>query len=649
MRPLTLADIFDTKALNNAQVSPDGKQVAFVVADAYKEGTAQIWMASVASSDGSDCRAFTGGKHDRHPRWSPDGDWLAFLSDRQNDDGRNELFVISRHGGEARRVFEAKSSVGGDGRGELFAWSPDGKTIACLMEDPETEEEKKLKDEKIDPLLFERDHKFMRVWVADVTSGELRCVTTEPAQVWEFSWSADGSQFGLIVSDEPYEWSWYHCKLATVPAAGGSINIIYDPSPRQAALPRWSPDGTQLAFLQSIWSDRGSVGGDLNLIPAGASGGVARSLTTEHPASVTWMAWMPDGGSLITLATAKDGVTVEEWEAGSGASRKLWAGPASIADPFWNTFSHDRAFRSLAFARESADSPRQIWLARRDHDSLTWTQLTHFHADKAEATPVQSRSITWTGADGWEMQGFLLLPDGYEAGKSYPLFTWVHGGPTSLFTHRYWSAMPQAHFAARGIAVFLPNPRGSTGRGLKFAEANVGDMGGQDFHDIMAGIESLIQQGLADPDKLAIGGWSYGGFMTAWAVTQTDRFKAAVMGAGIVNWLSFHGTSKLCEWDRIHYNTDPYEPRSKFEQFSAINLVGRVRTPTLIVHGEKDRDVPVSQGYEFFRALKQHGVPTELRVYPRQAHGFSEKAHQRDWVEYAAKWLERWLGLEVGG
>ncbi len=638
MRPLTLADIFDTKVLNNAQVSPDGKQVAFVVADAYKEGTAQIWMVN---SDGSDCRTFTSGKHDRNPRWSPDGEWLAFLSDRKSDDGRNELFIISRHGGEARRVFEAKSSVGGDGRGELIAWSPDGQHIAFLMEDPETGEEKKLKDQKIDPILFERDHKFMRVWVADISSGEIRQVTTDPVQVWEFAWSADGSQFALVISDEPYEWSWYHCKLATVPAVGGSITTIYDPAPRQAALPCWSPDGTQLAFLQSVWSDRGSVGGDLNLIPA--TGGAPRSLTTHHPASAAWMTWMPDGESLITLATTKDGVAVEEWEAGPGASRRLWAGPVAIADAFWNTFSHDRTLRTLAFARESADEPRQVWVAKRDHESLTWTQLTHFHADKAEITPTQSKSITWTGADGWEMQGFLLLPDGYDANKSYPLFTWVHGGPTSLYVHRYWGAMTQAYFTTRGFAVFLPNPRGSTGRGLKFAEANVGDMGGQDFHDIMAGIESLIEQGVADPDKLAIGGWSYGGFMTAWAVAQTDRFKAAVMGAGICNWLSFHGTSKLCEWDRIHYDANPYELHSKFEQFSAINLVSRVRTPTLIIHGEKDRNVPVSQGYEFFRALKQNGVPTELRVYPRQGHGFNEKAHQRDWVEYAGLWLEKWL------
>jgi dipeptidyl aminopeptidase/acylaminoacyl peptidase len=643
MRPVTLADIFDTKALTSAQVSPDGSQVAFVVADAYKDGTpapkSQVWMVN---ADGGECRPFTGGpRTDSAPRWSPDGEWLAFLSDRLNDKGASELFLLARHGGEARRLFATPSGVGGNTRADPFVWSPDGRQIAYLQSDPETEDEKKAKEQKNDLLLFERDHKFTRLWVVDVTSGATRCVTTGPMQVWEFDWSPDGAQFALIVSDEPYEWSWYHARLATIPAAGGAVTTIYDPSPRQIAMPLWSPDGQRLAFLQSVWSDRGSVGGDLHLIAP--TGGAPRNLSERYPASIHCAAWLPDSQSLITQAVERNGVAFEEWETGSSAHRRLWAGPVAIADQFWNRFSSDRTLRTLAVARESPTEPRQIWIAKRAYDSLAWTQLTHFHAERAEITPTQSRIVKWAGAGGWEMQGFLLLPEGYDASQRYPLLTWVHGGPTAAFAHRFWGAMPQAYFTTKGLAVFLPNPRGSTGRGLAFAEANVGDMGGQDFHDIMAGIEQLIQDGIADPERLTVGGWSYGGFMTAWAVTQTDRFRAAIMGAGICNWVSFHGTSGLCEWDRLHYRADPYELHSTFEQFAPLTYLHRVKTPTLIVHGENDHDVPVGQGYEFFRALKQHGVPTELRVYPREGHGFSEKAHQREWVEYAAGWLERWL------
>lgn len=644
MRPLTLADVFDTKVLSSPQVSPDGQCVAFVVGDMYKDGApspkSQIW---IVNSDGSGYRPFTAGpRSDHSPRWSPDGQWLAFLSDRMNEDGRDELFLLSRGGGEAKRLFEAKNGVGGEARAHPFAWSPDGRQIAFLMIDPETEEEKKSKEQKNDPILFERNHKFMRVWAADTATGETRCVTTEDMQIWEFGWSPNGKQFALIVSDEPYEWSWYNARLAVVPADGGAIRVIYDPAPRQIALPLWSPDGLQIAFLQSIWSDRGVVSGDLHLISP--DGGAPRNLSDGYDASISWMAWMPNAKSLIALAVRHDGAVVEQWPVNTGKHRPLWSGAAAVANPFWPQFSHDRAARALAFARESSSEPRQIWLARRDHDSLEWSRLTGFHEEHAEIMRTQCERLAWKGAEGWEIDGYVLLPDGYVEGKRYPLFTWVHGGPTSLYAPRYWNSMPFGYYASKGFAVFLPNPRGSTGRGLAFAEANVGDMGGQDFADIMAGIEHVIENGVADPDRLAIGGWSYGGFMTAWAITQTDRFKCAVMGAGITNWLSFHGTSKLCEWDRIHYNAKPYEPRSTFEQFSPLTHIASARTPTLIIHGENDRDVPPGQGHEFFRALKCHGVPAELRIYPREGHGFTEKAHQRDWVGYATGWLEKWLG-----
>lgn len=642
MRPLTIDDVFEAKVINDVQVSPDGELVAFVVADQYKEGAAsvrsQIWMAATA---GGSPRVFTTGSGaDHSPRWSPDGQWLAFLSNRSNSDGRAELYVIARQGGEARRLFESKVGISAGTYGLPLAWSPDSARIAFLMVDPPTDEEKRLKDAKVDPILFERDHKFNRVWVVDAAGGQPSCLTPDAQQVWEFDWSPDAAQLALIVSDEPYEWSWYHARLAVAPAGGGPLRTLFDPAPRQIARPVWSPDGGLIAFLQSTWSDRGVTGGELCL--ADPAQGSVRRLSENYPASINDLQWLPNSRSLVALAARHDGAVLAQWTL-DGAQRELWAAEVAVADPFWPRFSADRALRTLAVARESADEPRQVWIGQRDYDSVEWTRLTSFHEQFAEISPARAQHVSWLGASDWPMDGYLLLPENASEGRPVPLFTWVHGGPTSLYQPRFWNSLPMAYYATRGIAVFLPNPRGSTGRGLKFAEANVGDMGGQDFADILGGIESLIRAGLADPERLAIGGWSYGGFMTAWAVTQTTRFRCAVMGAGISNWLSFHGTSRLGEWDRVHYAADPYERGGRFDRFSPMTYIQNVKTPTLIIHGEVDGDVPPTQGYEFFRALKQHNVPVELRVYPREGHGFREKAHQRDWVARAAAWLEKWL------
>jgi len=642
MRPLTVADVFDTKVISDAQVSPDGQWVAFVVADQFKNGEAparsQIW---IASSEGGEPHPFTTGiASDHSPRWSPSGEQLAFLSNRGNDQNRDELYLISRNGGEAWRLFEARTSVGGDTAAQPFAWSPGGQHIGFIMTDPESDEIKKNKEQKIDPILFERDHRFDRVWIVDTLTGNVKCMTPESKQIWEFEWSPAADALAVITSDEPYEWSWYHSQLAIIDLETGTTRTIYDPAPRQITLPVWSPDGAHLAFLQSIWSDRGSVAGELCLIDP-VSGALNR-ISETHQISVSHMAWLPNSKSLLALSVRHDGAAVVQWPLDS-QPRELWQGDASFAEPFWSRFSADHTLRTLAFARESMTETRQIWIAQRDHDSLDWTCLSHFHEEHAEITRPNAKRIAWQSTDGWEIDGYLLLPPNALEGQPVPLYTWVHGGPTSLYQARYWNSLPMAYYAAQGIAVFLPNPRGSTGRGLKFAEANVGDMGGQDFTDILTGIEHVLKTEAVDGERLGIGGWSYGGFMTAWAVTQTQRFKCAVMGAGIANWLSFHGNSKLCEWDRVHYNADPYELHGTFERFSPLTHIGNVKTPTLIVHGEKDWDVPPNQGYEFFRALKQHDVPTELRVYPREPHGFREKAHQRDWVEYAAGWLKKWL------
>jgi dipeptidyl aminopeptidase/acylaminoacyl peptidase len=305
----------------------------------------------------------------------------------------------------------------------------------------------------------------------------------------------------------------------------------------------------------------------------------------------------------------------------------------------------------LAVAREDGGRPRDIWTfdlgaagltsARADREDAGWRRLTHLHRafDAIQLGPVCE--TRWTAPDGQPMQGLLVHPPSGE--PPFPLVVQVHGGPANAWPWRCpmgwhdWGHL----LAAQGFLVLLPNPRGSFGWGTAFTEANLGDMGGRDWLDILAGVDHLVARGLADATRLGIGGWSYGGFMTAWAVTQTDRFRAAVMGAGISNWVSFHGTADIPQWDRVFWQADPYERDGVYRRFSPVTHVANVKTPTLILHGEDDVIVPVSQAKEFHRALKDHGVETQLVTYPRQGHPIQEKKHQRDLLERVVEWYRR--------
>jgi dipeptidyl aminopeptidase/acylaminoacyl peptidase len=328
----------------------------------------------------------------------------------------------------------------------------------------------------------------------------------------------------------------------------------------------------------------------------------------------------------------------------SGRIQTLWCEPVQLLENPWPRFSLSRDERRVAVVRSAPAEARNIWSGELSGAEISWKRLTDSVPHLSKFALGDQEIVRWKSQDGRNIQGILIKPVGYQRGRRYPLIVCPHGGPSSLVANGflsvgYWGQL----LAARGFAVFLPNFRGSTGFGLKFAEANVGDLGGMDFQDIESGVDMLIEKGLADPKRLGIGGWSYGGFMTCWAITQTQRYKAAVMGAGVSNWLSFHGNSHLHTWDANHYNASPYADGGPYEKFSAIYYVDRVTTPTLILHGELDRDVPSEQAYQFYRALRDHGVETELVIYPREGHGVSEKKHVLDIHRRIAEWYKSYL------
>jgi dipeptidyl aminopeptidase/acylaminoacyl peptidase len=539
---------------------------------------------------------------------------------------------------------------------QAIAWSPNGREIAFLMWDPDTPQEAEEKKRRGGVVEFEKVRKYCQIWTVDVGTKEVRRRTDGSYQVWEFEWSRDGKSLAAIVSAEPYEWSWYESKLAVISAQTGKARIVYDPHPRQVAKPFWSMDGSSLYFISSVLSDRNVVAGDLFTIRTDGRGG-ARDLVKGYEGSISWMDWLSPTQLLLAGIEGLETVfsTLDVSKAGSSGRRRrnrIWSGEVTLTSSYWRRFSLSRRTGRVAVGREDLKNPSEAWVGAivpkegKELMGMDWNRLTEVNSHVQDWENGEIKPLEWDSTHEGrtiKVQGFLMMPTEPKKGRKIPLVVIAHGGPTQCNGHRYYylGAYGTHLLAANGYAVLLPNPRGSYGRGLRFAEANVGDMGGGDFADIMAGVDHCLASGRFDAKRVFIMGGSYGGFMTAWAVTQTDRFRAAIMQWGISDWLSFHGTSDVSLWDSTQYRSDPYAPDSLQHRFSPMTHVKRVKTPTLIVNGGDDSACPPSQSHEFFRALKENGVETELVIYPGEGHGLTQRAHILDELNRYLDWFER--------
>ncbi len=633
-RKWTMDDLFKVRHLSDAQVSPDGRRVAFTVRYTHKEDGAgpksHVWMTDLEA--GETAQFTSGPRSDSFPRWSPDSETLLFLSD-QDEEGRQALYTIPADGGEASRLVETKGPV------SAAQWSPDGGWIAFLMTDPETEEEKKRKEDKDDAIEFERKPKYQRVWVVEASGSEPACVTTGNVQVWELAWFPDGQRLALVCSGHPYEWSWYESYVATVPASGGEVLCVHR-GPKTVALPAPSPDGSGIAFVSGTWSDRGVVNGDVFVVPS--EGGEPVCLTAGYLGSFSWLSWN-DERELLAVGLEDGEAALFTLGTGSPPHR-LWSAEAAIADRGWPRASRTTDGSTIAVVREDHAAPQDVWTATVS-GAVEWRRRTELQPELAEFVRGEPETLRWRAPDGTPVQGILLAPALRREGERLPMVTIVHGGPTGLVPHSFITSYAWAPLlVSNGFAVLMPNFRGSVGWGTAFSEANLGGMGGGDLEDVLSGVDAAVERGIADPERLGVGGWSYGGFMTAWIITRTDRFRAAVMGAGISNWRSFHGVTNIPTWDARYYQEDPYRQGGRYDHFSAVYHADEVSTPLLILHGENDPCVPVGQAYEYFRALEERGKQVRLVVYPREGHGVAEKAHVADLGRRVLDWYVRHLG-----
>jgi dipeptidyl aminopeptidase/acylaminoacyl peptidase len=628
------------KAVGSPRVSPDGSRMVYTINEAVttpdkSEFLTQIWMANIATRQ--NVQLTFGEKSSTNPKWSPDGKWIAFTSNRK--DNRNNLYRLSIDGGEAEPLTDLKSSVGN------FEWSPDGRSIAYVMTDPKTEEEEKNDKGRNDFRWVDENLKMARLYVIPVekdASGkrEPRKLTTGNYNVAQFDWSADSSRIAFSFYKTPGANDWTTADVSIIDVASGNVTALAN-TPAAEDSPVYSPDGKSIALTVSdnppAWAQTATI----QIFPA--SGGAAKVLSTTFDAQPDIVGWSADSKRIYFAEAKGTGSQIYVVDVDSNRIQEIKHDSA-----VFGAMELNRTGTTFSFTRQTSDTPADVFVAAVN--DFKPVQITHVNADLKLPAIARTEVIRWKSKDGKEIEGLLTYPVGYQQGQRVPLILNVHGGPTGVFQQTFIGGRgvyPLATFAARGYAILRPNPRGSSGYGLEFRRGNMRDWGGADYQDLMTGVDRVIEMGVADPERLGVMGWSYGGFMTTWIVTQTHRFKVASAGAPVTNLMSFNGTADIPAFVPDYFGGQFWEAMDLYQKHSPIFNVKGVTTPTMIQHGEADIRVPTSQGYEFYNALKAQGVPTRMIVLPRQPHGPNEPKMQLAVMNANLEWFDKYIGAKA--
>jgi dipeptidyl aminopeptidase/acylaminoacyl peptidase len=613
---------------SDVQLSPDGSRVAFNVAPIGHEETtpaSHIWLADVNGR--INARKFTSGhSNNTSPRWSPDGSAIAFLSDRASR-GTAQPYVIDADGGEAQQAGTVARGL------DLIAWKPDGSRITGTADRRALAGEQPTKSDVTVASLSARPR--VIVLIDPGQGAPMSVVGPAAGHVWAYAWRPDGGMIAALVTPTNLLDDTEQVSLVLLDPITRAERVLTTFHRQPEAL-CWSPDGSRL----SVVGQTGRRRDDQAVMVIDAASGDVKPFYAGQSTPI-WAGWI-DSSTLIiavqdNLWARVDRVDLERNET---APVDLLPEGGSIQAPLG--LSADGA--SIGVVRTNPYSPPEIWAGALDGGQIA--RLSHLNPQLDEVELATMEPIHWQSSDGMQIDGWLLTPPGVGKDERLPLIADVHGGPSAVWGatfHATWHDWGQL-LAAEGYLVLLPNPRGSTGKGSDFTAANYNDLGGMDFEDVMAGIDYLvIERGVADPERLGIAGWSYGGFLTAWAISHSDRFKAAVCGAAVTNWPSKVGTTDIRPFNEERFAGPLHQEPDVFWERSPVRYLGDIRTPTLVVHGEADPRVPVSQGMELYLGLRAMGVPTDFITYPRQKHAFHEKAHQRDIIGRITGWFREHL------
>ncbi len=668
-RSMTMVDLLEIPSMGDAQLSPDGQELLFVLSEADWEGngsTRDIWRVNVDGSPPD--RLTTSGASS--PRWSPDGKWIAYLA-RPEGSKENQIHLLSREEpsflekilwreeGEPITDLEFGSprpsllSVFGwvASRSDSFSnmtWAPDSSAIYFVAPDPPSDEEKRFADLGEDVFAFNENYKHWRLWRAAIPSGTVERVTEGDYSVLIYQLSRDGKKIVHHRAPTPLHEDPHRTEVWVMDADGRNALQLTDNEVPEggAGGAQLSPDNEQVLFLAK--ANQGFeyyYKSSLFLVPA--SGGEARLLLPDLPYELEAARWSENGDSIFLLANMGVRSELFELDLATEELRQLTDGKHTIRS--WALeLSSDRHVLTIA----QPDNPGDVWLLPVGESGASPTRVTHIFDYLARDFELpRQEKIAWKGVDGVTVEGLLDYPLNFDEGKTYPLVLQSHGGMANSdqFGFGRWSSYIQV-LAARGYAVLRTNYRGSGGYGDEFQRDMLGHYFNKSHLDVMAGADHLIELGIADPDRLIKRGWSAGGYMTNKIITFTDRFKAASSGAGMVNWVSFYSQSDVRHFRDDWLGGSPWQkdaPIDNIWEQSPLSHISNVKTPTIIFVGENDVRVPPAQSIELYRALEFNGVPTRLYIAPREPHGWRELRHRLFKMNVELEWFEKYvLGRE---
>ena len=634
-RGVTAEDYFAFESAGDPQMAPDGKWVAYTVTNIDQKANrrmSRIWIAAV---DGSHPPVpFTGeSASSTSPRWSPDGRFMAFLSSR--DGARAQVYVLSRNGGEARKVSNLESGV------SSFEWSPDStRFVAVSRTGPPPSKNSDVRHYMHSNYKFNDsgyfDDKRSHLMVIDVKTG----VSTQITDGIDWNdadphWSPDSTHIAFVSDRTGKEFDFGHnTDIWVIPAAGGTLTRISDHEGPDRS-PRWSPDGRRIAFLGAVdEEDQPKI-----YVAPSEGGQPSVAIAKDFDQTVTEMQWAEQGKAIYFDSGVKGETHIYRIDAASRAITQLTSGPRNVH----GIALHD-ASGKLAYLANDFEHLDDLYV--RDDAGGKDRQLTYLNSDQwSKLAFAKVERVPYKAADGFAIDGFLVKPIGWEPGKKYPMVLSIHGGPAGMYGVDWFHEFQV--YAGRGWAVFFCNPRGSTGYGRKFQRAVALEWGGKAYTDIMTGVEEALKRNpWIDRDRLGVTGGSYGGFMTNWIVTQTDLFKAAVTLRSISNFVSDDGTRDGAYGHERDFGGDIFHNLDLYWKYSPLRLAANVKTPTLVLHSDNDFRVPIEQGEQWFRALKHYHVTSELVMFPRENHNLTrtgEPKHLVESINWQCYWFDRFL------